>query len=94
MSNVTDQHPWVLDTAGVISTDDYYISKLAWVGGTTAGDNLIVHDKNGNVVFESVAAGANHIDELNFSGELLNSRLFHGFDLETISSGKLYVYFA
>jgi hypothetical protein len=66
MANAVDQHPWVLDTAGLITTDDLYISKLRWVGGASsvADDQLIVQDKNGKVIFESTATGANFIDEL------------------------------
>jgi hypothetical protein len=92
MANVTDQHPWILDTAAAITTDDLFISKLRWVGGTTADHSLIVHDKNANVVWEAAAQGANEDIELDFSGECLSACLIHGLTLNTIESGKLLVY--
>ena len=92
MANVTDNNPWVLDTTGVITTEDVYVAKLRWVGGTTAGHTAVVHDKNSKVEYEALATGANNLDEIDFSGEIASAKLFRGFDLETLSSGKLYVY--
>ena len=92
MANDVTNNPWVLDTAGVITTEDMYVGKLRWVGGTTAGHTAVVHDKNSKVEYEALAVGANNLDEIDFSGEVSSAKLFRGFDLETLSSGKLYVY--
>ncbi len=91
MANATDQNPWVLDTAGVITTNAPLRCNLRWVGATTAAHTCIVKDNNGKVVWASQAAGANNV-EADLVNPALGIRLnFLGFNLDTIQSGKLYV---
>lgn len=58
---------------------------IRWVGATTAGHKAVITSQ-GSTVFESVADGANFIDVHPFFD------MYHGLDVTTLDSGKLYVY--
>lgn len=93
MSNITTVNPWLLDTASAtpVSTDRLKVQSFRWVGGTTAGHQCIVKDKNAVQVWESIAAGANHVDDS--SAIAPNGFDIDGLALTTIGSGRLSVYF-
>ena len=87
MANTFKEHHWLLDTAAVITTD-VVEGVIRWVSPTAnAGDQVVITDKNGDMVWESVATGANYVEETPFS---LSA---NGFELTTIDSGRVYVYF-
>ena len=90
MANAFFEHHWVLDTASATAiTQDVIEGVLRWVAPSAgAADMVVIQDKNGNSVWESVATGANYVEETPFS---LHA---DGFILATIDSGRVYVYFA
>lgn len=91
-------NPWVLDTAGVITTLDVWIQRIEW-HPNAADNDLVIHNRNAEAVLTArAAAGApNHetygIETWDYSDRLNGEgKLFAGFDLETIDGGTLYVY--
>lgn len=93
MANITTVNPWLIDTASAtaVSNDRLKVQSFRWVGGSTAGHQCIVKDKAGNQVWESVAAGANHIDDS--SAVAPNGFDVNGLAVTTLGSGKLSIYF-
>ena len=87
MSNDLSRRPWSLDTAAVITTDRVRIASMRWVGATTAAHACTVEDKNGEIIWRSLASGANFVDETFPDAD------FDGFELAVIDSGVLYVYY-
>ena len=89
MSNVLTQSPWLVDTAAatILGTGRHRIVGIRWMGGTTAGHQCIITDRNGKVVFEGIAAAANHNDESNIPFEV------DGISVTTLGSGRVYIYF-
>jgi hypothetical protein len=75
---------WFLIEADV--TETMFFHKVRWVTkGATAGDECILKDENGEILFHSVASGANYVDsfELNRQAKLTVS---------TLDSGELFLY--
>ena len=93
MANNVAGNPWILDAAATITTDTVRVAKLRWSAeAAAAGDNVVVSDSAGRVVWEAVATGTNNtVESPNLAG---NSGDIRGFVLTTINSGKLYVYYA
>ena len=60
MANVTTGNPWVLETAGEITTKPLRVLNMIW-GPTTDGDDLLVVDNGGNTLWslKAIAADAN-----------------------------------
>jgi sugar (pentulose or hexulose) kinase len=83
----TTVNPWILDTAEVITAMQLVIDKIRWVGATTAGHQLILHDADGNVVYSAVATGANNTEE----SEALNAWTINGLTVNQIDSGIVYL---
>ena len=99
MANDLTGNPWVVDTASAtpITTDDVFLDTIRWVGATTAGHQAIVKDNKGtpDTIYEGLASGANFIDERSFGAEYAGPRrVVGGLAVTTLSSGKLYIYFA
>lgn len=89
MANDTSRRPWALDTPAVITTEQVRLKSLRWVSpAAVAGHAVKVEDRNGEVVWEAVATGAN------FQEESLIEEDVNGFELASISSGILYVSYA
>ena len=91
MANITSNNPWVLDSTGAVTTMNLRVKGVRWSGGTTAGHAAIIKDKNGAVVWSSLAAGANNVeaDDINNPG---GSGLdWQGLTVDTLASGKLYI---
>lgn len=87
MANNANINPMLIDSTGVVRTErNLRIKAIRWVGATTAGHALILDDQDGNVVFHSVAAGANHVDAHNVE------TVVNGLTVDTIASGTCYVY--
>jgi hypothetical protein len=75
---------WAVDESDV--TELILFRKVRWVvKGGTAGDECILKDELGNVLFHSVADGANFVDsfELNRMARIT---------VDTLDSGELYLY--
>jgi len=88
MGNVTTAQPWILDSTGVVTTDDIRIKHLRWVSASAnAGDTVVLKDKNGKVIWATVAAGADNVED----SLTENQRFFPGLTVDTIS-GTLYIY--
>lgn len=97
MANLFQEHEWILDTAtpntpvdvaaGVSASpgEDVYPSAIRWVGAGD-GDELVIEDRRGNVVWRTVASGANYVEES------MVPRLVRGFVLAQIDDGVLFVY--
>lgn len=79
---------YIMDAAADVLPREVFVKHLRWVGATTAGHQLIVKDSNADVIFESVADGLYMIDVHPFY------RYVKGLTVDTIGSGKLYVYCA
>jgi len=97
MANDTDHNPWVIDTASgtLITAEDVYLDAIRWVGATTAGHQCVIQDGNSNVIFESLANGANFIDERSFGAEYTGPRrVIAGIKVTTLGSGKVYLHLA
>lgn len=90
MANAFFEHRWVLDTASATPvTQDVIEATIRWVApAASAGDRVEIQDKNGDPVWESVASGANYVEESPFS--------FHADGLIFATNeggGKVYLYF-
>ena len=85
----TKSNQWILDTvdANLVTDKTLRVQGIRWVGATTATHQLIVTDSDNNVLWESIASGANYVES-----DLMLNRTWHGgFKLPTIGSGKLYI---
>jgi hypothetical protein len=90
MANVSRDNVWVIDTASAdpISTDDIYIHALRWVStAASAGDQVVVTNAAGDVVWEAFATGANYTEE-----SQVPLRITDGLAVPTLDSGILYLY--
>ena len=76
----------LMTTAGDELSGKQLVRHMRWVGGTTSGHSLVVTDSGGTVIWESIADGANYIDVHPFY------RFFSGVKIQTMQSGRLYVY--
>lgn len=85
---ITGQDSGVIcfDAPGDVLTTDVFVKHMRWVGATTVGHKLIVRDENGDVMLESIADGQYMIDVHPFY------RHMKGITIDTLGSGKLYVY--
>lgn len=95
MANDITKYPLVIDTAGAgaILTTPFRIKKIRWVNGTTAGHTAIVQDQNGNLFWESIASGANYVEESDFTHDESQRNIINGLKVPTLGSGKLEIYF-
>ena len=89
MANDVTTQPWIIDSTGVLTTDDIRIKHIRWdATAAAAGNAVILKDKNGRVVWESHATGSNY-DEDSLSE---NQRFFPGLTVDRIDSGTVYIY--
>jgi len=98
MANITNQSPLILDSTGTnIVTGPVWISKIRWVGATVAGHVATINDGGNRVVWTSVAAGPNNVENDTFAGPsylTVSGDASTGLGLQTLQSGKLYIYLA
>ena len=88
MANDTTGNPWVLDTAGVITTNPFVVKRMVWTP-TTAGDDILVNDNSGTVwSLKALAADSNQGIEY----ERVLENTINGLNLVTIDHGTLYIY--
>lgn len=89
MANVLTVNPMKIDTAGATAllSSKLYPQSIRWVGATTAGHQAIVQDKDGNVMWKSVASGSNYVE-----GEQLDlAKPWDGLLVPTLGSGELFI---
>lgn len=85
--SVLSGNPWMIDTPAAITTERQRILGFRWVAGATAGDQCIVTDTAGVVIWESVAAGSDYVESDMFP----TARVYKGLTVTTLDSGRLYV---
>lgn len=93
MANDLTKNPWIIDTAGAgaLTTLNAKIKGFRWVSAAAAaGHACVVQDQNSRTIWESVAAGANHVDADTFD----STDTVSGIKVPTLASGKLYIEFA
>ena len=88
MANITTGNPWILDTAGTITTKPIRVRRLRWTP-TTDGDDLAVTDNGGNSIWSLKAIAADSNQGLGYTLELGGS--LNGLTVGTIDHGTLYV---
>lgn len=86
MANDITNNPHILDTAGTIydATKRPRISGVVYVGATAAGHRAVLTDFNDNVVYDLIANGPDPVIPIPANPL--------GLKLQSISSGKVYVY--
>ncbi len=90
MSNDITANPLYIDTAaaGSVTTITFVITKVRWVGATTAGHTVSVRNGNSQVLFAAEATGANYTESEHFDPPLIVESLI----VPTLASGILYIY--
>lgn len=92
MANSLTQHPLVLDSAAatVLITEPFEITKIVWNSGGSgvAGDQLVLKDQKGKVIYDVTIAAAKETVRDNFYEPLEAD----GLAITTISHGTCYVY--
>ena len=84
-------NPWIFLNADegttVHAAGPLRIKGIRWVGGTTAGHQVIIHDKNAKVKWRAIAAAANHEE-----ADIIEDKTpWDGLVINTLDSGTLYV---
>ena len=89
MANDLTTNPIFLDTASVGAIDQIrrYVKSVRWVSeSASAGDNAQLKNGAGVIKWESVAAGANHVD-----ADLIED-WWEGIDMDLLDTGNVYIY--
>ena len=89
-------NPWYVDesTSYDLSTGTFLVlDRLRWVGATTAGHALRVVDSDSNIIWASLASGANYVEEVVIDEDAVPRGRKPGFRVATMQSGVLYVYY-
>jgi hypothetical protein len=90
MANDLDGSPLKVDTAGVVWEDRISIKQMVWQEPDAAGEDLVVKDSNGRILWdENAHAGGTGISIEQDIGHPVN-----GVNVETIDSGVLYIYYS
>lgn len=92
MANVHRKGLIVIDTVGSASVAQAVISKIRWVGATTAGHTATVTDTAGNVFWASQASGANYVESDDYAQRDQSKRTLTGIVASALTSGTLYIY--
>jgi hypothetical protein len=94
MANLLTKNPFYIDTVGATSIfpGRIHVSHVRWVGATTAGHHATILRASGagNPIWDSVADGANFMDETYFDE---HDWWDEGFQVSVLASGILYVYY-
>jgi hypothetical protein len=93
VANNTTASPWILDTAGAVTTDKIRVAKIRWdAEGAAAGNNATLTNAAGRAFWAGSATGVNTtIESDTFSGVEGN---VEGLSVGVIEAGRLYVYLA
>lgn len=88
MANIYAARQWIIDTAGVISTDKLRIARMEWVPNA-ANDDLAIVDNAG----EAIWTVTNALTGGRAGVELMDTELdTEGLNVSTLGGGTLYVY--
>jgi formylmethanofuran dehydrogenase subunit D len=88
VANDITRSPFILDTAGAIfaATVKLRPRSIRWVStNSQAGNEVILKDASGRVVFHSCAAGSGHLDVY------MPEEIWKGLTVDTIDSGFVYL---
>jgi hypothetical protein len=93
MANVITGNPWILDTAGVITTNPTSIAKIRYYPNAADNDLSIGHG-DGTVVWVTRAIATASSNESTGQEEIVFDPplAFSGFKVNTIDAGTVYVY--
>lgn len=88
MGNNITQNPWVLDSAGVVTTKHTPVKRMVWHEPTTASHVLLLVNQKGIEIWSKTAiAGGAGMDY-----ELADVGFIDGLTITTLQSGTLKVY--
>ena len=94
MANSIAGAVWAVDTAAAatVQAGVTFVTKVRWVGGSTAGHEAKVTDVSDRVVFHAIATGANYTAESVYSqGMFPGSLPVTDLKVPTLGSGTLYI---
>lgn len=86
MANQLSTIPWEVDTPGVLIDSKAKVKEFYWFAPDSTGDELILNDRNGNVVLRCVAEADGQSQAFYKGGTW-----YDGLTLDTIDSGILYI---
>ena len=89
MANDFSGNPFILDTVSASAmhyTDPIRVKNVRWASATTAGHGCIIVDSNGDVLWQSVASGANYVES-----DIIERWWQKGFRLSGLGSGTVYI---
>ena len=88
MANSFNGQLWELDTVGATpqTTVPIKVKSVRWTGATTAGHVATLTDSKGNILWTSVASGANYVE-----AEIIERWWLSGFSVYVLQSGKIYL---
>ena len=96
MANIRRKGLYKIDTAGAGDIEaigvHIVISKIRWVGATTAGHECKITDAADNIFWDAFASGANYTESDDFSLRNTSKRAITGLRVPTLGSGVLYIY--
>lgn len=90
------RNPWFLDesTTFDICTGQYIvIDRLRWVEASAAGHIVEVTDPDSNIIWRSVASGANYVEEVVLDEDKPVQGRRPGLIVTALESGHLYLYY-
>lgn len=91
-NDLTPEFVWIVDTASATTlkadvTLRVNIAAMRWVSNAaSAGDQVVVKDGTGKIVWETRATGANYVEETRMPYRST------GLAVTTLTSGTLYIY--
>jgi len=85
MANDLTGNPWVIDTAGALTSLEVRIDRIAWKNATTLNHTVLIVDGSGKMIFEDFASGAT------YNTSEPRGRTYSGVTVSTLNSGKLYI---
>lgn len=87
MPNDLTGNPLIIDTPGAtVLYGQIKVKSIRWVGATTAGHVVEIQEPDGDVLWRSLASGANHVE-----ADLIERWWHDGFKVPTLGSGVLYI---
>jgi hypothetical protein len=93
VANNTDNNPWILDTAGVVTASPVSVSKIVFYPSATNDDLSIGHGDGSVVWITRAAAPASNNESVGQETMTFNPPVsFAGFKVNTIDGGRVYVY--
>jgi len=99
MANTFGASPpiWILDTpsATPVSLEWIRIYRIRWVAGGSSveGDECLIEDQNGKVIFDEFSTGADY-ETIDMTLDAHKGKSINGLTLPTLANGKVYIYLA